>query len=372
MIDYVAPYREIAAQFGLDLFAPSEGEGAKFVVVVLDGVYEGVPVHVYRATSGDARYSYVWVSARRALPGDLGLSITRTALATKLLAAVFGTSRVSLKTPDGFDDAFEVHAAEPPRVFQLLDAPARAALLAWDRAGRVDAAKHASAAFGIVADDERVYVELMPEAWKWKVFDRTAAADELALALRSVTAVARALDAATAHVAPSTVMANEVAAWRAFAEARGLAFSPSPLRITGRVGGTERAAGSELVLRAVTAGDGKHTTEVRRPLAQPLSFFVRIKPRERLDFYAWDPEGPHEHLGDRELDAAFNVVTGDLAAARALLTRPAVRAALLDAKSHGDRVLIDNRGVGVERDGLSTDAVDPAVARVDAIVRAFG
>src|SRR5262245_51216712 len=120
MHDYVAPFREIAGHFGLTLWAPTEGEGLSYVVVVLDGTFEGTPVHVYRATSKtDARYTYVWVSARRTNVGDLGLSIGLSTAVGSLFARIFGTGRIRVDD-DTFDRAFAVRGSEPDRVRRFL------------------------------------------------------------------------------------------------------------------------------------------------------------------------------------------------------------------------------------------------------------
>src|SRR6188508_3270442 len=58
MSSYVTPFQEVAQHFGLTLSAATEGTGGECEVVVLDGAFEGVDVHVYRATSPiDARWT---------------------------------------------------------------------------------------------------------------------------------------------------------------------------------------------------------------------------------------------------------------------------------------------------------------------------
>jgi hypothetical protein len=366
MHDYVAPFREVAAHFGLQLQAPSEGVGSRYVVVVLDGMFEGVPVHVYRATSySDARWTYVWVSARRNVPGDLGLAMGLRAPARAFFAKLFGADLVRVGSDDHFDDVFALEAPEPDRVRTFLRPELRFDLLQWHRELRADAARHKSALWGIWADDEHVFIELQPEAWTWKMYDREVAIDELTNALRAVSSLARSFDAAMAVTPPSGALEFFTDVLRRFAEPKGLAMSTSPLATWGRIGD------ADVTIRAVTTNKGRHSIAVRRAFAKPLPFFVRVKPGRWYDFYTWDAEGPHERIDDKEFDAEFTIISSDVVATRSLLTS-AARTLLLELHHGDDDVLLDTTGVVVKRDELGEGALDHALARAETLAKALG
>lgn len=363
MSDHAAPFREVAAHFGLSVSVPSEGMGRAYEVVVLDGVFDGVPVHVYRATSaGDRRYAYVWVRAERKLPGDLGLTITRTNAVGGFFRRLFGSATLPVGRELGdprFADAYAVNGVEPERVRALFTPELRAGLLAWLDAALAETARHKSRLWGLWADDEHVYMELEPEAWVWKLFDRTIALGELTTALRAVTSLARSFDAATSVLPPSPALAPHADAFRAFAAAKGLGFSPSPLRTWGRF------ADVEFVARAVTSLEGPAKVEVRRLFPKPLPFFLRLKPHRRFDFWSWDPDGPHERLGDAAFDDAYTILTSDLGATRALLTEP-LRRALVELHAEDD-VFVDPAGISVQRKDLRPETFDAVLAKVAAV-----
>ncbi len=175
--------------------------------------------------------------------------------------------------------------------------------------------------------------------------------EELIADIRATAGLARTIGEAMAHVPPSAELAQHAPAWRAFAEANGLRFSASPLRVSGSVR-----------RRGVRGARGPRRRRVRRraddAVRAPAPFYLRLGPRcgwfeiPRSYTDAWAEWVRPQKTGDGAFDQALEVVSAvDTEALTAALS-PEVRRALLALRSSHDHVQMSTTSVSVRTRGM--------------------
>jgi hypothetical protein len=309
--------------------------------LALEGSVAGVRVRV-----DQWRGQFVHVEFRAYLnpPADLRLSIRRAGVLDKL-SELLGLHDIAVGDAR-FDHALEVRADEPARARALLTPALRAALLGWAEAG---------ADFEMT--DEIVSLNVLPGAYS------TMAADEIERDVRAAVALVRAANEALPAVPPSTILAEHVAAWRAYAGREGLQFLASPLSVWGRLAGEPFAA------RAAAIPGRSYGVHLRLQFEQRLPWLVRARPARWHDFLERTGDAAHVATGDTEFDREFRVTTTDAEATRAFFDE-GVRAALLGLDRDEGAVVLDADGLALRMAAMTApEHFGRLVERVGAVAR---
>lgn len=335
MIANFTVLQHLAAQLGLRL-EPTE-QALLTTTAQLSGLVDGTYVELHQ---WQADFLHVYLRAYLAPPADLGLALAPSTLGAKI-GALLG--RHDTQVGDAaFDDAFVLHAQETARAQALFTPALRETLLAWHKA-KVD----------FVVTDESVYVALpMVALWGTGAFTsrEVIPAEQLLDNLRAAIGLAHAFDAAIRTLPPAEALAGHVAAFRAYAEANHLAFSPSPLEVHGHLGNAQLFAHPKVLAEGVVVA-----LELR--FDAPLPATLHVRPRRLLDVFSrLKVRGAPTPTGDEAFDDAFHAELADGSAAKQWLTEP-VRSALVALQTDVGEVELNARGLRV-----TTRALPPAEA----------
>jgi hypothetical protein len=243
-------YKDAAARAGLTMSPPEPGIFSSFIE--LSGESGGHFVRIQRLVGVHTLATHVFFQP----PFDLGLNVTPAGQPSWMTGAFPGAlrrigklfSRADVQVGDAeLDDALAVHADEEIRVEVLLHA-AREQLLAWFKS---------EVAFEI--DDAGVHVR------RYSTMPMQDTPDLILGDLAPALALASRLEAARASVPPALALAPTVARFAAFAAARGLGASQTPLAVWGTLDGFGVWA------RAVRAGAGTYKVEASLGAATRLT-----------------------------------------------------------------------------------------------------
>lgn len=318
------PYYVLARELGLHI-SPAGGPGLFDTGIHVNGTFEGRIVAIRRHIG---RGPFVAFRAPLDPALDLGLSI-RPSGTLESLKEVFGAVDVEVGDP-AFDEAFALRADEPARATAFLQPSLRAAILACRDSPLA------------VHDDEVVLTyPLGPLGF-------TEDDELLRGALRSITSIAHAMEAARAATPPATDVAPLVASLQAFARERNLACAfDTPTRVAGTL------AGLPTWVAARRRKKGIVDLEIGVRFEQPLGFHFGVT-TARTGLGTW-LQGEDLQVGDAGFDRAFDVLTEDREALLALLDE-GTRATLLEL-GRGRTLRLD--GTGLRLSDLAAD-FDPA------------
>ncbi len=284
----------------------------------IDGVLDGVHVYV-RQWQG--QWVHVEFTAWLTPALDLRLLIERESVGAKL-GHLVGRHDIEIGDPE-LDRAWKIKADEPERAKALFTPAVRAAMLGWKKSG-----------VPLRITDETVSFWVTPGAYS------TLSQPVLEQDIRAAVGLVTALAAATPNVPSSTLFAEYVEAWRAYATARGLELTASPLRVSGRLDG------SPFTARAVATDERRWGVDVHLAFDEPLPFALRVRPKRFFDFMVLSGEPPHLELGDPAFDGELRTSTTEPPKAKAFLDE-GVRRALLELHATAGDVQLDERGLAV-------------------------
>lgn len=331
-------FAEIARKLGFRIDPPQANRwsGTHTIEGVLDGIW-------IRAHQWQGQYVHVELSAYFDPPADLRLTIQPAGVVSKL-GHFLGAHDIEVGDP-AFDSAFDVKGDEPERVKALLTPTVQRALIAWKKAG---------VPFRVT--DEQISYWTTPGTYS--SFNQA----ELENELRATAGLARVLSDALRSVPSSSILAPHVEAWRAYAGARGLAFSASPLRVAGTLDG------ASIVARATAVDDAAWGVDVRLRFAEPLPFLLRVRPKRIFDFLELSM-AVHVEMNDEAFDRELRVTTAEPNAARAFLSGEVVAALLALHLEEGD-VSLDSEGLAVRTKSMTDPALFGRIVDRVAIVTA--
>jgi hypothetical protein len=303
---------------------------------LLSGVVDGTYVEIEQ---WQADFVHVYVRAHLTPPADLGLTVEPAGVGAKI-GELLGKHDVHVGD-EAFDDAFLVHASDEERAKQLFTPEVKATLMDWKKAG-VD----------FVVTDESVFLTL-PMVPLWGTGALTTrdviAPEDLLANLRATVALAKTLDGALRALPPSSLLARQAGAFRAYAAAHGLAFSASPLEVHGHMGGARFFVHPRV-------GSAQVTAAVSLRFDVPLPATIRVRPRSQLDlFERLKSLGKSSVTGDTAFDAVFHVLVADASPAAAWLTEP-VRHAMVALQEGFADVELDRRGITLATRGPTEPA----------------
>jgi hypothetical protein len=306
----------------------------------IEGSLDGVHVKVWQWQGQFVHVEYTaWLSP----PADMRLHVQREGIVGKL-GHLFGKHDIEVGDPE-FDRAWKVKADEPARAQALLNPEVRKVLAAWKKAD-----------LNVRITDETVHFWMIPGSY------RTVAQDELVQNIRALAAIVTVLNAAMKNVPPSTALAPHVDAWRAYANARGLQFSASPLRVTGKL------EGSNVVARAVAIEDDAWGVDLSLAFETRLPFGLEIRAARFFDFMR-SGEAPRVELGDAEFERELCVTSTEPPKAKAFLDE-SVRRALLELHRSAGDVQLDARGISVRTKSMTDPSAFGQIAeRVATVAR---
>jgi hypothetical protein len=344
----IEAFQTAATTLGLRLEAPNLSWWRSYNLAILEGTVDGTRVVVQQGVEGSVSpVMRVYFHAALDPALDLGLRIS-------LRGSYFShTTPLGERDAVGgpaFDAAFAMQATEPGRLAALLTPALRRALVGFHNARRWERDSAAKNALDFWITDESVILRIETNALGYGG-TKAIAVEELLTDIRATAGLAKTLGDAMAHVPPSAALAQHAPAWRAFADANGLAFSASPLRVSGSFAGVAFAARAALV-------DGALGVELTMPFARPLPFYLRLGPRcgwfevPRSYTDAWAEWVRPQKTGDDVFDKALEVVSAVDTDALTAVLNPEVRGALLVLRSRHDHVEMSTTSVSVRTRGL--------------------
>jgi hypothetical protein len=316
-------FRFAARELGLEFV---EGANAGFLERIgIAGVVDGQRISI-RQWRGD----FVWVEFDAFFdpPSDLHLYIDQEGVASKV-SALFGKHDIQVGNPE-IDKAFCIKAHEPERARGLFTPEVCAALLPWKKAGDL---------FHI--DDEGVHLAIRPGSYS------TLDGESIVKNAQATAYLARTIAKALPSVPASQILAQHVDSWRDFANAHGLDFSPTPLRVSGSLTDARyrTASSTPFTARVAPVSKDGYGVDLRVRIEPRLPCYLRVRPSHWYDVFEKTGDAAHEKTGDSAFDAALRVTTDDPDVAKKILA-PGVRNDLLT-------LLHQHGAVSLENDELS-------------------
>jgi hypothetical protein len=339
--------RHVARELGLAMEPREQAVGT--TTALLSGSVSGMPVELEQWALD---YLHVYTRAFFTPAADLGLTIEPAGLGAKV-GALLGWNDVQVGNA-AVDDAYVIHGREPERVAKLFTPAVTERLILWKGAD-------------FLVTDECVHLSL-PMAPLWFTGALTTrdihSPEDLTNNLRATVDLAATIEAALRALPPSTLLAPWADTFRAYADAHRLAFSASPLSVTGELGGGQLTIHPRVTRDSVVMSVG-----VR--LSLPAALRVRAK-RVTDVFARLRPSGGPAPTGDQEMDELFTVTVAEGSPAMAWLTEPVRRGLVALQKDSGD-VEIDGRGLTLTTRALPAPEAFPALLdRVGEITRGLG